>query len=142
MFPPANSGAAEEAGLKLSAKTEHATAWELFNVPYLPVPFQFQRRMAAIREYPAVRALFANWVLYGYVPNLPAEIMKWYSWDNEPAVEDLLLQYAGRDFGSKAAVKFVEAWRYFGKAITYYPYSDSVCRVPGPSTSAQPSPCI
>ncbi len=123
--------AVEKAGLKLAAKTEHAVSWELYNVPYLPIPFQFQRRIAAIRQYP-VRALFTNWVLYGYIPNMPAEVLKWYSWDNEPDVEELLLRLAGQEFGPRAAPKFVEAWRHFSTAITYYPYSDSIARHPGP----------
>jgi hypothetical protein len=123
--------AAERAGLKLSAKTEHAVSWELYNVPYLPIPFQFQRRITAIRQYP-VHALFTNWVLYGYVPNMPAEVLKWYSWDKEPAIDELLLNLAGQEFGAQAGPKFVEAWRHFSTAITYYPYSDSIARHPGP----------
>ena len=123
--------AVEKAGLKLAVKTEHAVSWELYNVPYLPIPFQFQRRIAAIRQYP-VRALFTNWVLYGYIPNMPAEVLKWYSWDNEPAINELLLNLAGQEFVRRARPKFVQAWRHFSTAITYYPYSDSIARHPGP----------
>ena len=93
--------AAEKAGLKLSTKTEHSYSQEFVNVPYIPIPFQFHRRMEAIRKYP-IRAIFANWTHYGYVPNLQAEVMKWYSWDHEPAIDDLLQDLAQRDFGTRA----------------------------------------
>ena len=63
---------------------------------------------------------------------MPAEVLKWYSWDNEPDVEELLLRLAGQEFGPRVAPKFVEAWRHFSTAITYYPYSDSIARHPGP----------
>jgi len=118
-------------GLKLSAKTSHSYANEFVNVPYIPIPQQFHRRIAAMREYP-ISAFLANWTHHGYSPNFNAEILKWYSWDNEPKIDRLLLDLAGREFGVEAAPGFVEAWARFSKAITYYPYSDNVSRYPGP----------
>lgn len=125
------SRAVEKAGLKLSTKTEHSYSQEFVNVPYIPIPFQFHRRIEAMRKYP-IRAMLANWTHYGYVPNMQAEVMKWYSWDHEPEIDDLLEKLARRDFGAKAAPAFVEAWRHFSKAINDYPYSDPVARYPGP----------
>ncbi len=118
-------------GLKLSAKTSHSYANEFVNVPYIPVPQQFHRRIAAMREYP-ISAFLANWTHHGYSPNPNAEMLKWYYWDNEPEIDQLLLNLASREFGAEAAPGFVEAWSHFSKAITYYPYSDGVGRYPGP----------
>jgi len=118
-------------GLKLSAKTSHSYANEFVNVPYIPVPQQFHRRIAAMREYP-ISAFLANWTHHGYSPNLNAEMLKWYYWNNEPEIDRLLLNLASRQFGAEAAPGFVEAWSHFSKAITYYPYSDGVARYPGP----------
>lgn len=118
-------------GLKLSAKTSHSYANEFVNVPYIPVPQQFHRRIVAIRQYP-VRALLANWTHHGYSPNLNAEVLKWCSWGNEPEIDELLLDLARRDFGAEAAPAFVKAWRHFSEAIQLYPYSDPAARYPGP----------
>ncbi|MCX7429281.1 MAG: hypothetical protein NTW96_27110 [Planctomycetia bacterium] len=128
-----------EHGMKLSAKTEHSYANEFVNVPYIPIPQQFHRRVMAIRQYP-VRALLANWTHQGYSPNPNAEILKWYSWDNEPPIDRLLLDMASREYGAEAAPGFVRAWGHFSKAITYYPYSDSVARHPGPIQVAPAQP--
>ncbi|NUQ62484.1 MAG: hypothetical protein HUU20_08345 [Pirellulales bacterium] len=125
------SRAAKAAGLRVSAKTEHSYSQEFVNAPYIPVPFQFHKRIMKIRQYP-VDAVFGNWSHYGYVPNLNAEVFKWCSWDGEPPIDALLLDVARRDFGPKAAPAFVDAWRRFSKGITYYPYSDGVGRYPGP----------
>jgi hypothetical protein len=118
-------------GMKLSAKTCHSYANEFVSVPYIPVPFQFHRRLEKIGEYP-VQALLANWSHHGYSPSLNAEVFKWYSWDNAPEISELMRELAGQTFGRPAAPSFVTAWRHFSKAITYYPYSDPVGRYPGP----------
>jgi hypothetical protein len=123
--------AAGAAGLKLSAKTEHSYSNEFVSVPYIPAPLQYYKRVAAFRQYP-IRAVFANWTHYGYAPNPNAEILKWYSWDHAPKIEDLLADMARSRFGAKAAPEFVRAWHHFSKAITCYPYSDAVARNPGP----------
>ena len=118
-------------GKKLSAKTSHSYANEFVNVPYIPIPQQFHRRIAAMRQHP-IRAYLANWTHHGYSPSLNAEILKWYSWDNEPEIARLLSDLASVRFGAKAAPGFIEAWSHFTKAIGYYPYSDRVARIPGP----------
>jgi len=123
--------AATAAGLKLSTKTEHSYSNEFVSVPYIPAPLQFYQRVAAFRQYP-IRAVFANWTHYGYAPNPNAEILKWYSWDHAPEIDDLLAEMARSRFGAKAAPCFVQAWHHFSKAITFYPYSDAVARNPGP----------
>jgi len=123
--------AATAAGLKLSTKTEHSYSNEFVSVPYIPATLQYHKRVAAFRQYP-IRAVFANWTHHGYSPNPNAEILKWYSWDHEPKIDDLLADMARSRFGAKAAPLFIEAWGHFSKGITYYPYSDAVARNPGP----------
>jgi hypothetical protein len=123
--------AASAAGLKLSTKTEHSYSNEFVSVPYIPAPLQYYQRVAAFRQYP-IRAVFANWTHHGYSPNPNAEILKWYSWNNGPKIDDLLADQARSRFGAKAAPAFIQAWHHFSRAITYYPYSDAVARNPGP----------
>ncbi len=133
--------AAKNAGLRMMVKTEHAISQEFITVPYIPCMRQWYRRVSAMSEC-TLDGLLGNWCHYGYTPSRPAELLMWYSWDASPAIDDLLIRMAQRDFGNKAAPHVVSAWEHFSVGIQHYPYSDPVARIPGPIQKGPTQPLL
>jgi len=122
---------ARKAGLRVTAKTEHAVSQEFITVPYIPCLQQWYRRVKKMSEY-QLDGFWGNWCHYGYTPSRPAEILMWYSWTDAPPIDELLLRMARRDFGAAAAKHAVNGWEHFTRGIQHFPYSDPVARTPGP----------
>ncbi|MCX6622218.1 MAG: hypothetical protein NTY38_14345 [Acidobacteria bacterium] len=118
------------------AKTEHAISLEFVDVPYIPVFFQFAERFRRLREFPGVTAQFDNWMHYGFMPSLAADVFYWNIWSTPAGARELLTALARRDFGAAAAPSAVAAWESFSAAIREYPFSGAMAMGPiqkGPS---------
>lgn len=130
---------AEEAGLRLAAKTEHATALEFVTVPYYPCMQQWCERARRQCEFP-LDTLWATYCHYGYTPGRTADVLKWYSWTNGPTGETLLRLLAKRDFGPAAEDQVLAAWDHFTRGIRHFPYSNGVNKYPGPLQTGPSQP--
>jgi len=117
-----------KAGLPLWIKTESMISQEYVQCPYIPVPQRFIERYRRIARYPQATGLFMNWSHNGFQPSRIADLVKWYTWDPLPEDDSVLRRMAERDFGSRAAPLFVEAWNKLSEAIASYPLSDNTSR--------------
>ena len=122
---------ARAAGLRLAAKTEHATALEFVTVPYYPCMQQWCARAEKLSEFP-LDTLWATYCHYGYTSGRTADVLMWYSWTNGTTGECLLRQLARRDFGPGTEDKAVAAWQHFTRGFRNFPYSNGVNKYPGP----------
>lgn len=130
---------AQEAGLRVAAKTEHATALEYVTVPYYPCLQQWCERAERLTEFP-LDTLWATYCHYGYTPGRTADVLKWYSWTNGPKGDDLLRRLARRDFGAGAEEDVVRAWEHFTRGFRHFPYSNGVNKYPGPLQTGPSQP--
>jgi hypothetical protein len=114
---------AKKHGLGFWVKTEHAIALEFVQTPYIPVFFQWAERFRRMREAPGVTGVFANWMHYGFMPSMAADLFYWHIWSQPPDPSDLLGRLARRDFGPGAEAHALRAWKLFSEAIRQYPFS-------------------
>jgi hypothetical protein len=122
-------------GLGFWVKTEHAIALEMIQTPTIPVYFQWAERFKRIHQIPEVSGEFDNWMHYGFMPTIAADIYYWSHWEKPPDAEDLLRRIAQRDFGAGAA-EAIAGWRDLSAAIQQYPFSGGMAMGPiqkGPS---------
>jgi hypothetical protein len=130
---------AQAAGLRLAAKTEHATALEYVAVPYYPCLQQWCARAEKLAEFP-LDTLWATYCHYGYTPGRTADVLMWYSWTNGPTGEELLRRLARRDFGPGTEDRAVAAWEHFTRGFRNFPYSNGVNKYPGPLQTGPSQP--
>lgn len=121
---------AREHSLGFWVKTEHAISLEFVDVPYIPVPFQFAERFHRLGQTPGVTAQFDNWMHYGFMPSLAADVFYWNIWSAPVATRPLLTALARRNFGAAAAAPAVTAWEAFSSAIRQYPFSGPMAMGP------------
>jgi dienelactone hydrolase len=112
------------------AKGEHAISLDAVFVPYLPGLDQFVARAAAMRASGA-EGWLANWIHYGFLEPMTAELLNRHAF-NPPPGDELLDGLAAARYGRAAVDHAHEAWRAFSDAIRAFPYSDPVARSPGP----------
>jgi len=113
-------------GLGFWARTEHAIALEFVQTPYIPAMHQWAERFARVRTAPGVTGVFANWMHYGFMPTVAADLFAASLWDHAAPPDEILRRLAERDFGAEGAPHALEAWRAFSEAIRGYPFSGSV----------------
>lgn len=112
--------------LNLWVKAEHAISLEIVDTPYIPVFFRWAERFKRIRETPGVSAVFANWMHYGFMPTIAADVFYWSSWSKPVDAGTLLRNIASRDFGAGAEEAALSAWGKFSDAIREYPFSGAM----------------
>lgn len=128
----------ERQGIALWTKTEHAIALEMIQTPYIPVFFRWAERLRRIHEFPWVTGLVANWMHYGFMPSVAAEVFKWHTWSPVPDTEELLRRIARREFGAGTEAAALEAWRAWSDAMRHYPFSGPMAMGPIQKGPAHP----
>ncbi len=120
----AQAAACRKQGLPMLAKTETNTTPDTFFLPYLPLPFRWHERFAAIRDSGAA-GFMGQWRFYGMNGSLPEELQYHSVWNPERSAETVLADIARRDFGlpPEATAQAVEAWREMDAAWSAFPYS-------------------
>lgn len=111
---------ARERGLRIMAKVQAGTTWELAAVPYLPVVATVARHAAALRQA-GVDGLMLSWTLGGY-PSPGMEVIAAVGQPGAPSPEQALHTVAARHFGA-AAPAVVEAWLACSETFAEYPFS-------------------
>lgn len=101
--------AARERGLKIMAKVQFNSTWELSAVPYIPVPGLVERHLKNLRRS-GVTDLMLSWTLGGY-PGGNLELLK-------TSKEQL----AAVKFGTETAPQILEAWDCFDRAFEIFPF--------------------
>ena len=125
-------------GLNLWVKTEHAIAMEFIQTPYIPVYFQWAERFRRFQKFPGLKGVFANWLHFGFMPSIAAEVFKWHTWSPLPETENLLRRIARREFGPQAEDHALKAWREWSAAIQHYPFSGNMAMGPIQKGPAHP----
>jgi hypothetical protein len=110
---------ARQRGMKVYCKADSFASWQFGTIPYLPCPYQWHRRYAALEKY-SVNGTLESWSS-GYKPNFMSELRAWYCWSDSPPLEELLGAIATRDFGAEGKPKVLEAWQHFSEAIRLVP---------------------
>ena len=115
--------AAHEQGIKLyTMSNTGGLTWDIGVIPYVPVPYQWSKRQAALL------AARADWGLsglmeshhFGWWPSFISDIAKWAYWSPSPNVEDIFAAIARRDFSAEAVPLVLEAWRCWSEGIRCY----------------------
>jgi hypothetical protein len=115
----AQMDAARKRGMKVYVKADTFASWQYGTLPYLPIPYQWYARYQGL-EKAHVDGVLETWS-YGLKPNFMAGIRAWYSWSDAPALDDLLRQYARKQFGSGSEDAVLKAWKRFSEAIRMVP---------------------
>lgn len=126
---------AKARGLNLWVKTEHAIALEMIQTPTIPVYFQWAERFKRIHQFAEITGEFDNWMHYGFMPTIAADVYYWTHWENPLNSDDILRRIAQRDFGD-GETEAVAGWRDLSTAIREYPFSSYMAMGPiqkGPS---------
>jgi hypothetical protein len=110
---------ARSRGMKVYCKADSFASWQYGTIPYLPCPYQWHKRYAALEKY-GINGTLESWSS-GYKPNFMTELRAWYCWSDAPPLEELLGAIAARDFGGGAKQKLLKAWRHFSEAIRKVP---------------------
>ena len=124
--------------LNLWVKTEHAIAMEFIPTPYIPVHFQWAERFRRFQRFPGLKGVFANWLHYGFMPSIAAEVFKWHTWSPVPETEGLLRAIARREFGPRSEDHALKAWLEWSAAIQHYPFSGNMAMGPIQKGPAHP----
>lgn len=128
----------EQHGVPLWVKTEHAIALETVQTPYIPVFQRWAERALRFQRFPHLTGIFANWMHYGFMPSIAAEIMKWHTWSPLPDTDDLLRRIARREFGEGTEEYALKAWQQWSEAIQHYPFSGRMAMGPVQKGPAHP----
>ena len=110
---------AHRRGMKIYAKGDTFASWQFGTLPYLPIPYQWQRRYEAMEQH-RVDGVLESWS-FGYTPNFVSELRAWVSWTGAPPFEELLRMTASRDFGAGSEDLVLDAWQHFSAAIRLLP---------------------
>ena len=133
---------AKKRGLKTIAKVQVNCTWELSALPYLPVMNLVAQHCENLTKA-GIDGLMLSWTLGGYPsPNL--QLVKQFSTQPPPTVQQALTRVATARYGSMAATDVLSAWSKFSVAFTEYPFCIGyVYRGPiqyGPSNLLYPEP--
>jgi len=110
---------ARQRGMKVYSKVDAFASWQFGTVPYLPFPYQWHDRYAALEKY-GVNGTLESWSS-GYSPSFIAELRAWSCWSGVPPFEELLEGIAARDFGFAGKERVLKAWDLFSRAIRLVP---------------------
>jgi hypothetical protein len=114
---------AHERGLRLYTMCNTGgLTWDWGDIPYEPLPYQWARRHAALRD------AREQWGLsglmeshhFGWWPSFVSDLAKSNYWTPGPSSDDMVAAIARRDFGEDAAPFAVAAWRDWSEAIRDY----------------------
>jgi hypothetical protein len=111
---------------------------EFIQTPYIPVHFQWAERFRRFQNSPGPKGVFANWLHYGFLPSIAAEVFKWHTWSPIPETETVLRAIARREFGPRAEDHALRAWREWSTAIQHYPFSGNMAMGPIQKGPAHP----
>ena len=125
---------AAKRGIRLTSMTNTGgMTWDCGVVPYIPVPFRWQKRCSSIRESRKKWGLagLMDSHHYGFTPGVISELVKFAFTAENDAEKDFAVQahaIAARDFGKANADSVVAVWRdwseafYWHSATTYDQY--------------------
>jgi hypothetical protein len=115
--------AAHERGLRLHTMSNTGgLTWDFGDVPFEPIPYQWARRHAALREARqawGLRGLMDNHH-FGLWPSFISDLAKWNFWEPSPPSDETIFALARRDFGEAAAPLALAAWHDWSEAILDY----------------------
>lgn len=123
-------------GIRLTSMTNTGgMTWDCGVVPYMPVPFRWQKRCASIRESQKKWGLSGLMEShhYGFTPGMIAELVKYSfteEFDTEEGFTERALALAARDFGKENAEAVVAVWKDWSDA--FYWHSARDCDQYGP----------
>lgn len=115
--------AAKKNNIRLYAVSNTAgRTWDFGTVPYIPVPFQWDKR------HQSLLAAHTQWNLcglmeshqYGFFPSIISELAKLNYWSPTATGRNHLAQIAKRDFGNPGAPSALAAWKQWSDAINDY----------------------
>lgn len=115
-----NWAIARERGLKIIAKVQASTTWELSTTPYIPAFRNVAEHMANIRSE-GVDGLMLSWTVGAY-PSAGFEIVSEMGGDDKPTPAVAMLRVARRRFGNELAPAIVDAWNAYSDALKAYPF--------------------
>lgn len=97
--------------------------WDVGVIPYVPVPQQWARRHAALRQAQTKWGLSGLMEShhYGFSPSVVSELAKWAYWDPVRPTDEVLGLLARRDFGPDGAPFALRAWEAWSEAFRDYP---------------------
>jgi hypothetical protein len=114
------AAAAKARGIKLyTMSNTGGLTWDIGDIPYVPVPYQWNRRHQEIHK------ARQNWGLsglmeshhYGWWPSFVSELAKWSFWGPQESMEKTSRLIAERDYGTKAASLVLQAWEAWSEAF-------------------------
>lgn len=114
---------AHERGLRLYTMCNTGgLTWDFGVIPYEPIPFQWARRHAALRD--AHEAWGLSGLMeshhFGWWPSFVSELAKWSYWTPSPSTAETCEALAKRDYGAAAAQSVLAAWQAWSEAILDY----------------------
>lgn len=115
----AQIGEANRRGMKVFSKVDTFSSWQYGTIPYLPCPYQWFDRYAALEKY-GVKGTLESWS-YGYKPNFISEIRAWTCWSDSWSRDELFTAMAISIFGAGQKELVLTAWDYFSQAIRLIP---------------------
>ena len=112
--------AAGRCGIPLYGMTNAAgLTWDVGTVPYEPVPYQWLKRYAAMREchdkYGLVGSMECHH--YGFYPSFISELAKAYFTEQNPNGEEILERLIVRDWGAENLDTVKQAYHLFSEAV-------------------------
>ncbi|HEY5315884.1 MAG TPA: hypothetical protein VIK18_25365 [Pirellulales bacterium] len=110
---------AKKRGMRVFSKADTFATWQFGTTPYLPCPYQWQRRYDALAEA-GLDGTLESWS-NGYKPSFVTELRAWSCWTDALPLDELLRSVARRQFGSGTEDHVLEAWRLFSEAIQSVP---------------------
>ena len=116
---------ARRRGIRLTAMTNTGgRTWDFGGIPYVPTPFGWMRRFAALRESHEEYGLSGLMEShhYGFTPSLVSELSQvaFAKGKTMRDVERRLAEIAVRDFGAANTAAVFAAWRDWDEAMTYH----------------------
>ncbi|MEK6794868.1 MAG: glycoside hydrolase family 20 zincin-like fold domain-containing protein [Spirochaetota bacterium] len=109
-------------GREVYAKLQIGTTHEIASVPYFPLYRNLAEKLIRAKER-GVSGAMECWN-FGNILSPNTEVANAFSWDPIPSdIDEYLLTFAQREFGTTAAPGFCNAWRHFDSAAKHYPFS-------------------
>ena len=117
-------------GIRLTSMTNTGgMTWDCGVVPYMPVPFRWQKRCQSVRESQKKWGLSGLMEShhYGFTPGMIAELVKFAFTEESDTAEgftEKALALAARDFGRENASAVVAVWKDWSDAFYWHSASD------------------
>lgn len=114
---------AHERGIRLySMCNTGGLTWDIGVIPYQPAPYQWIKRMNAVKR------AHDDWGLcglmechhYGLWPSFISELGKWMYWTPSPNPEEILRMLAKRNFTDRYDDEGIAVWKLWSKGFSYY----------------------